>query len=572
MSFCLPKEFADKFISALKEGKIDPEKLGEFSSPERRKFFEGIVGPEDAQQVNALFEAKLLVKNKQAGMIAWAKKVGGISEPVRRDIITRIENLNAKEVLDPKSEEQFLHDLVGMKLGTDVTYKEAKVISELANTVTETKDKILPTEPIGSQARLNYGAAKVALLNFTNEIKLENAKTSIKQTVKDLKTAPLGTTIEGVSKLAGTAKGIKASLDDSAIFRQGWKTVFTNPVIWERNAIQSFKDIAKQLGKKAVDEEVTNGIKADIFSRPNALDGTYQRMKLDIGTGEEAFPTTIPERIPLFGRLYKASEVAYGGFLMRMRADIADKFIEVGRKNGVDFGDKLEIESAGRLVNSLTGRGSLGAFEKVGKQVNTIFFSPKNIKANLDFLTVHAMDKMSSYARKQAAVNLLKVASGTALILAVADALHPGSVEKDSRSADFGKIKIGDTRFDVSGGMGSLITLASRIVTSSTKSSTSGKVTKLNTGKFGMPTTGDVVFNFMENKYSPLFSVLKQIRDQKDFNGEKPTIEGLAKDLLVPLPLTNAQEAMKDKKAAPLLAIIIADALGIATNTYGPNK
>lgn len=560
MSFCLPLEQTKKFITALKDGVIDPAKLSEMTSAERRTFFEKIVGADDAKQVNALFESKLLLKNQQTGLINWAKTVAGMKGSVRRDIITKIEKMD--KILNPSEEKAFLEDLAAKKLGIEITFEEAQKIAELSNGVTEAKAVLNETN------RLDYGEKRVALLNYTNELKLANDKFNIKDTVSDLKKSPIPTSIELVSDVAGISKGIKASLDNSAIFRQGWKTLFTNPQTWATNAIDSFKNIIKQVGKKATNDSIMNGIKADIYSRENAVNRLYERSKLDIGTGEEAFPTSLPEKIPAFGRLYKASETAYNGFLMRMRADIFDKYIDIAKKNGVDLTDDLQVKSIGKLVNSMTGRGSLGAFEKVGKQVNTIFFSPKNLKANIDFLTLHAGDKMSTFARKQAAINLLKVVAGTATILATAKAIAPDSVELDPRSSDFGKIRIGDTRFDVTGGMGSLIVLASRLITQESKSSTSGKVSEINSGKFGALKGQDVFFNFLTNKLSPVGSVIKDLFNQKDFEGKPITALGELKNLFAPLPLTNAYEAIKNPKSANPLLVILADALGISANTY----
>lgn len=564
MSFCLPKKEAEKFLEALKDGKIVPEKMIEMTSAERRSFLSDIVGEADAREVNAMLESKLLLKDQQRGMVSWAKKVAGISEPVRADMISKIEKMD--KILNAKDEQSFLEDLAAKKLGTDVTLEEAQKIADLSKQLTEAKTNINP------ENRLDYGAKSVALQNYVNELKLSNSKTTLKGVAQDLKTSPVSTIVEGASNLAGIAKGIKASLDDSAVFRQGWKTVFTNPQIWAKNALDSFGNIYKQLKLKPSDGRVMDGIKADIYSRGNALNGLQAKAKLDVGNMEEAYPTTLPEKLPIFGRLYKASETAYTGFLYRMRADIFDKYIEIAKDNGIDLTDTLQVESIGRLVNSLTGRGNLGAFEKVGKQVNTIFFSPKMVKSSFDFLTLHAADKMSSFARKQAALNLLKVASGMALILGVAEAINPKSVELDPRSADFGKIKIGDTRFDVSGGMGSMITLAARMITQSSKSSTTGKVSPLNTGKFGSQTTGDVFVNYFTNKLSPAFSVVKDIANQSTFAGGKPTILGEVSNLLTPLPITNAIEVLNNPKGADPLLTIIADALGIVTNTYSPKK
>lgn len=567
MSFCLPKFAADKFIEKLKDGSIDPAKLSEMSSEERRGFFKDIVGEADAQHVNALFESKLLLKNQQAGMINWAKGVTGIKETVRRDIITRIEKLG--EVLNPESEQKFLSDLASSRLGVDVTMEEAQQVFNLSQNLQAAKENMTSSP----EARLKYGEEKVKLLNYINDVKLESAKTTLKEEVQALKDNPVGATVSKVSDLAGFAKGIKSSLDNSALFRQGWKTLFTNPKIWADNALQSFYDIAKQMGTNVHDNAIIDGIKADIFSRDNMMNGKYQKMKLDIGTGEEAYPTALPERLPVLGRMYKASQVAYEGFLMRMRADIADKYIKIAEENGVDMSGAAELKSAGLLINSLTGRGNLGSFEKVGKQVNTIFFSPKNVKSSFDFLTLHSADKMTVYARKQAATNLLKVAAGMAVILETANVLHPGSVEADPRSSDFGKIRIGDTRFDVSGGMASMVVIASKLATLSSKSATTDKITPLNSGKFGSQTAFDALVDFGTNKLSPLFAVIVETwLKGEDRNGNKPTLTGEAMNLFAPLPVQNINEMMNNPNSAPILIAEIADALGIATNTYSPRK
>jgi hypothetical protein len=67
-------------MKKLKSGEIDPAKLVEMTSQERRDFFSKFLGEENARQVNALFESKLLLKNQQQGIITWAKKVAGITK------------------------------------------------------------------------------------------------------------------------------------------------------------------------------------------------------------------------------------------------------------------------------------------------------------------------------------------------------------------------------------------------------------------------------------------------------------------------------------------------------------
>lgn len=551
-NFCLMPAAIDKFKTAIKDGTIDPEKLSNMSSEERHKLFSGLVGDDAAKGVNAGFESKLLLKNQQAGMVRWAQSVIGLKPETKRDLISRIEKIQT--VLDPGEKESFLKDLASTKLGTDVTQEEAKKIADLSKAVSSSK-----TAMENGGDRLEYGRAKVALGNYVGELKNEASKT----TVKDAIAHPLKT----VGKTAGLAKSLKASLDDSAIFRQGWKTIFTNPKEWSTNALKSFSDIAHSLkGKDVLDE-----VHADILSRP-----TYDKMvkaKLAISNVEEAFPSTLPEKVPVLGRVYKASEEAYTGFVYRQRADIFDKYLSIAKKAGENIEDPEQLKSIGKLVNSLTGRGDLGKFEGAGNALNTVFFSPRNVKGHIDTLTqpFGGGGAKTAFARKTAAINLLKITAGTAAILKIADMAKPGSVDFDPRSSNFGKIKVGNTRFDVTGGMSSILTLASRIASQSSKSSTSGVVSKLNSG-YGSNTGMGVINDFLDNKLSPTAAVVKDLVNQKDFNGNKPSIGGEAKNLLEPLPITTYQELRSDPHAANTLIGMIADGLGIATNTYGKSN
>ena len=555
MSYCLIKPLADAFRKALKDGRIDPEKLAGLSSEERHAFFADIIGEDNAGKVNALFESKLLQNDVEQGMINWAKQVTGIKPEVRNDLISRIQKMKPG-ILNPADEKAFLEDLASRRLGTEVTLEEAKQITELSNNLAKAKENI-PTD------RLAYGAARVQLENYLNDIKRENGKIKL----ADFRTNPAGSATRVVSGIAGFAKSMKATLDVSALGRQGFKAAFTHPRQWASGAAKTFLDVYNTLRTKTTDDGVMNAIKADIYSRDNAIDGTYKRMKLDIGTGEEAYPTSLPERIPAFGRLFKASEVAYQGFLMRLRADVADRYIKTAIDNGVDLKDPFQAQAIGRLVNSLTGRGNLGPFENSGKAVNAVFFSPKSVKANFDFLTAHALEKTSGFARKQAAINLLKVLGGMAAILATAKAVKQDSVETDARSADFGKIRVGDTRFDISAGMSSIVTLATRLIERSSKSSISGKVSDLGTG-FGQTSPIELLTNFAENKLAPVAALLRDLLNGTDSQGNPLTVQGEASNLLMPLPVTNAKEVLGNPNAAPAVVAILADALGIATNTY----
>jgi hypothetical protein len=558
MAFCLIPKEADKFIEKLKDGSINPEKLVDMTSAERRAFFDEFMGEENAKEVNALFESKLLLKNQQQGMINWAKKVTGITREVRRDLITRIERL--EKVLDPKEKEAFLQDLANKRLGVDVTYDEAKSIAELSQEISKYKEKWdEKTQSWPSQDdRLKYGAAKVALKDYVKEIKLESAKETIKEKILH--------PFRSVSQLAGISKSMVSTLDNSFLGRQGIKMFYTHPTVWAKGAGESFRSIWRSLKG----EDATAAVEADILSRPNAMNGKYEKARLSIGNLEETFPELLPAKIPGLGRLFKASESAFTTAAYRMRADAFDLITKIADETGVNTADKFELESIGKLVNSMTGRGNLGGLESAGPTVNKVFFSPKFFKSNIDTLTLHAFEKggMSSFARKQAAVNLVKIISGIGAILMLFKTLDPDSVDLDPRSSDFGKIRVGNTRFDITGGMSSLVVLAARLITQETKSSTTGKVTKLGE-KYGSPTGSTLLGGLLENKLAPTAQVFLNWANRKDRDGNPITPFGVLKTLYAPLPVTNLIQSLSQPSAANILLILIADGLGFSANTYG---
>lgn len=548
--WCLPPAEAEKFKRALIDGEIDPVKLAAMSSPERRNFFANRFGEDLATEMNRALEEKLLLKNQQAGMVAWAKKMMAHDQPAQRDLVARIQDM--KTLLTPTEENGFLEDMVAHKLGTRVTKEEAQAIADLSAKAEETKVAMED----GSGDRMDYGRAVVDLRKYVGEL------THQAQRIKwvDLKSSPLSTIGKASMILADTAKSINASMDNSALLRQGLKVLFSHPSVWAKNARQSFVDLVHAFGSDRVMDEVN----ADIISRPNY--NLMSRAKLAVGIDEEMFPSSLPERIPVVGRAYRASEHAFAAFQRRTRADVFDKYVNVWENAGIPL-DAEELQNMGRLVNSLTGRGDLGSLEKASGPLNVLFFAPRMVKAHLDTLLLHPLGAgVGGMAQKQAAINLLKWIAGVGVILAVARAVKQDSVEWDMTSADAGKIKVGNTRFDVTGGVSSIVTLAARMITGSSKSSTTQKVTDLTKGRYSRQ---DVLMNYVENKLSPAASVARDLLRNKTFGGDKPTFKNEVENLALPIPVKTYLELKNDPNSANIIAALIADALGVSTNTYG---
>lgn len=566
-NFCLPKPAVDKFTAALRSGKIDPYKLRDMTSEQRRAIFKDVVGENGAKQVNAEFEAKTLLKNQNLAYTNWAKKVAGITPETRRDLISKIQRLD--HVLSPEEEKPFLQDLASQRLGVGVTQEEAKSISNLSHAVTEGEAKAKPDGTFSNEdERLNYGMAKVNLENYINDLKIASRNVKTKNPVK-----LTGKAIKGTP---GFLKSSLSTFDNSFFGRQGIKTLLnvrTAPT-WVKGFAKSWKDIGRELGGK---HDVLDMIKADIYSRPNALNGKYKALGKNSGLQaltEEAYPSHAPEKIPLFGRLFKASEAAYNGGALRMRADLADRFIKAAEKQGVNTLNPDEAKGIGTLVSSMTGRGHLGSWEKNAKGINTYLFSPKFLKANIDTLTLHAFDKNATkFTRKEAAKNLAGIVGTVSAALTIAHTLDPKSVELDPRSTHFGKIKIFGHWTDITGGESSLVTLASRLVPTTHNGkiglyskSGSGAINQENTTKYGAQTGEDTFNNFWEGKAAPIPSTILQLWAGQDYNGNTPTAKSIAKGSLLPISVQNYSQ-LKDKGKADQLGSLIADGLGFSVTS-----
>lgn len=568
-TFCLVKEKVDAFKKALISGEINPELMAKMSTQERNQLLGKFVGEDTAKSVNTLFESKLLLKNQQQGFITWANKTLEGKSVIRKDIIDKINGMT--EILSPEDSKAFLGDLVEQRLGVAVTKEEAATLVKFSQAVQQTQvvanDTLEQSLTKGgnykmSQANLNWGRAQADMILYMSDLKNDVTKfrwsdfTNWKSGIK------LGPKL--LKGVVDASKAVGASLDDSFVFRQGKNSFWTNNTLWRRETLKSFKSLvggAKNI--KTARREFMANLMGDPAYKQAIKDG------LALGKRDDVFPTSAPGRVPVAGRLFNASEIAYDTMAQDLRMGIYKKymgeaFTKIGDVLPKDYGKNMAT-----MVNSLTGRGSLGRMEGASGTLNLAFYSARFIKSNIDVLVLHPLGVgVHGAAQKAAIINLGKILAGTASVLMTANALMPGSAELDPRSSNFGKIKIGDSRFDVTGGMAQYLTLASRMITSSSKSSTTGLVSKLNSSDYGSSTTWDIVLNFFANKLSPVGGVIRDRLKGQNFDGSKVSVMGDITKTFTPMAIGNAMEASQNPNGANPVANYLADFFGISANTY----
>lgn len=530
MAFCLLPRYVQAFKEGLKSGEINPEELSSMDSDARREFLAKYVGELNAQQTNALFESKLLLKNQQQGMITWAKKLTGITPETKRDLISKIERMDT--LLDPKG--VFLNDLVNTRLRVNVTREEARNIYNLSKKVVELKQQ---TDVTKSDVVL--GRAKLALTEYVNSINPKKANL--------------------VTNIAGVPRSLMASLDLSAPLNQGWGMI----------SRKRFYTSLRTMLSSVKSEENFKDLQAYIITHPDYENAKRSGLRItEIGDKleqrEEQFMSSLLDRVPGIN----ASQRAYVGFLNKLRMDSFSDFLRKAEIAGEDvsMGSPASKDIA-NMVNNFTGGARVGRVEGAVPILNSLFFSPRKIKSTLEIMNPvnYVNPNVSKTARREATRNLIGSLAVTASAIALYGFLTGEEPEKDPTSADFGKIKSGDTRVDVTGGNATYLRLLATLVTGRRKGA-SGVTTELGTG-YGETSAFDVIAQFLRYKLSPNASLFVDAVSGENAIGEKKTISQSVMDRFKPMFLSSVYDLLNSDTEGKF-GFVLAGLFGAGLNTY----
>ena len=387
-------------------------------------------------------------------------------------------------------------------------------------------------------------------------------------------------------------KGLLASMDLSAPFRQGITLIHRKE--WRASFAPMMQAFAREDNYKALREKLQNHPKFEIADNAGVQFGDINARR------EEAIISKGPEKIPLgIGKIIRMSNRAYMEYLNHLRMDTfasmddaMQKFIKA-RLGRAMYNFELENsrEHLANYINTATGRGNLGRFEKYGDDANIVLFSPRLLARTLKFTNPYtyfspitpfterlrtmggkgtprteahvATEKFirRQYLKSLAAVSAL---AGAAIGLAY---LMGARSNFDSRSPDFLKIRIGRTRIDVLGGLQQNLVEASQILHWSKTSSLSGKTTEFGS-KYGTDTVMDDMYKFIESKGNPAtLSLAADFFRQKDSTGEAFSWTNAAIDRMVPMLIADLKDLSKE--GPEYLLLIIPALFGVGIQVQG---
>lgn len=444
-------------------------------------------------------------------------------------------------------------------------------IDSLFNRVEETR--LLPFEKITAKT----GLSKLfdGSVPTNNEIRL--LKEVLPSDIVDdvMAKRPLSNRLfETIGQVLNIPRSVMASVDLSAPLRQG---VFM--IGKPKQFIPAFADMFRFAGS----EKAYDGLLDSIKNRSN-----YELMRKsklaitdlsdDLSSREEMIMSSLPEKIPGLGRIIRGSNRAYSGFLNKLRADVFDDLVNKAKITGKELSDE-ELEGLGKFINSATGRGTFGAkesliipksAEKVAGTLNAIFFSPRLMASRLNLLNPIFYTTLPPYARKEALKSLLAFTGTMGTILGLAGLTNQFEIGKDPRSADFGKIKVDNTRYDILGGFQQYIRLASQLLTGEVVSSTTGNIVTLGEG-YKPLTRKDIIMRFFENKESPIATFVTGLLQGTNTLGEDFNVPTEVVRRMAPMVVQDLYELSQEKGAEGVMMGLPA-IFGLGSQTYGTQE
>ena len=368
---------------------------------------------------------------------------------------------------------------------------------------------------------------------------------------------------ETVAEVLNIPRAVMASTDLSAPFRQG--------VFLIGRPKQFLSAFANQF-RYFFSEKAYKGVISNIKNRPTYL--LMKRSKLpltEIGAQlagrEEAFMSQLAEKIPLAGKIIRASNRAYTGFLNKLRADVFDDLVRIAQRQKIPLEGKV-LTDIGKFVGAATGRGKLGLLENAAVTLNSVFFSPRLMASRLNLLNPAFYIKLEPMVRKEALKSLFTF-GGTAMTVFGLAKMGGAEVGIDPRNADFGKIKVGNTRYDILGGFQQYIRAAAQLISGEHISSTTGVKTTMGEG-YKPLTRMDILTRFAETKEAPVLSFVTALMKGQTAIGKEVDVKKEVGLRFTPMVIQDMYD-LHQERGLEGLGMSTPAIFGVGVQTYAPD-
>jgi len=274
---------------------------------------------------------------------------------------------------------------------------------------------------------------------------------------------------------------------------------------------------------------------------------------------EEYFLSRMAEKLPLWGKVVQASDRHMVTFLNMIRASTFDMFLEQYPNATPE-----ELKAWADWINVSTGRGPLGNFSTAGRTLAMGFFSPRFSLSRIVLPYQAFKNWKNPRIRKEIAKDQIKLAMFGLVALGLAS-MAGASVDMDPESPDFLKIKVGNTRFDIFGGILQPIRLTIMMVLT-------GKNAIQGTAEYRKDNPLDLVYRFNQYKLAPTVTLPLELIRGKTMVGEKRSPLQSVGSAFVPLMAESAMDAYLMDGAPMGIASATGEWFGLGVSTYNKDK
>lgn len=373
--------------------------------------------------------------------------------------------------------------------------------------------------------------------------------------------------IDAALDKANIPRALMASADFSAPLRQSLTATISHPIVAAKAGIEMFKQAsdAERAENWLLDLRESDGYQLIQDSGLYIADSTNP----EVSAREEDFGSNLANYVPGV----KASERAYSAYLNKMRVDVFSQGVNMLLRDGMTFANNPDAyKSLATFVNASTGRGNLGVLERGSKYLAPLFFSPRFLASRLQLLSGSVLFGAPPAVKKMYIRDMGATISFGLVVLALFKA-NGADVEDDPRSSDFGKIRIGNTRWDIWGGFQQPVRYIAQFLSGQKKSSASGKIVELDGTNYSKQTRLGVVGSFLRSKLAPLPAMAVDAMAGENMVGERFDLAKNWHKSVTPLVWQGIYDsANQDGWAFGLLATGLPSTFGVGVQSYAVNN
>jgi hypothetical protein len=400
-------------------------------------------------------------------------------------------------------------------------------------------------------------------------------------------------TLDVFTKALNIPRTLMASFDYSAPLRQGIVASISHPIMAKQALKFMFQASASQHVYNRWLDAVHKDPRWEVAQKTGL--GITDPESIHLRQAEEAFQgAPYAEKIPLVGLGVVASERAYIGYLNHLRWNMFNMYVTRFEDQGFTYeNNKRLYEGISSLINSETGRGGMGLkpLEKAAPVMNWLLFASKLMASRMNMLGLtdipnlairgatfgkYGIDygfytRLPRPLRIDAAKDMVRFIGVGVATLIIAKQLG-ADVETDPRSSDFGKIRHGNTRWDVWGGFQPYARVLTQFLTGERKSASSGKIQELTGKSFMGETRGTPILSFLRGKLAPIPGALfdQFFAGGRDVTGQPVSPLGELPKNLIPLLFQDVYQAMQDQGVKAIFTVGVPSAFGVGVQTYQP--